>query len=244
MNLQREHLYEVLIVGAGIAGTEVALACAKQGLDTLLVTTLLDSSYTLFTESAELKSFEETFMQNALAAILDNQGQVKAWDLHRAAKYALEHTQRLHCLQSNVSGLIVKENTVVGVDTWEGVPRFAKRIALCVGSFLEARLTVGILQEKAGRLSEMSYDDLYHDLCSRGFQFEALKLGADIQPPYTVECKVFAQGEIDAEKFHAKRLANFYAAGLCAFGYINYEQAALQGLKLAASLAKDLDKAF
>ena len=239
MKLQADHLYDVLIVGAGLAGSEAALACAALGLDTLLVTTILDSSYTLFTESARLKPLPETFMQKALANLVDSEV-IKAWDLHRAAKYALEHSPRLHCLQSNVSGLIVQDDKVLGVDTWEGVPRFAKRIVLCVGSFLEARLTLGILQEKAGRLSEMTYDDLYDDLCLRGFQFESLSLEAASQPPYKVDCKVFAKGEIDTQEFCAKHLQNLYAAGLCAFGQVTYEQAALQGKHLALSLAKGL----
>ena len=65
--------------------------------------------------------------------------------------------------------------------TWEGVDRLSKRTALCVGSFLEARLKVGELTESAGRLSEMAYDDLFQDLHSSGFAFEAVSLEAASQ---------------------------------------------------------------
>jgi tRNA U34 5-carboxymethylaminomethyl modifying enzyme MnmG/GidA len=132
--------------------------------------------------------------------------------------------------------LLVEDNQVTGVSTWEGVSRFAKKTVLCVGSFLEARLTLGSLTEHAGRLSEMAYDDLYLDLVSRGFQFESLELEAkDVQPSYKVRCKVFSQ-EFD-QHFQSHRLKNLYAVGLCAFGNMSYEEAALQGVHLARVLS-------
>jgi tRNA U34 5-carboxymethylaminomethyl modifying enzyme MnmG/GidA len=228
----------VAIIGAGICGTEAALACAKAGLDVLLVTTILDTCYNLLGEGAVLQPSGDTFMAEAVRQLADARGFVSTWDLHRAAKYALEHTPGIHFLQSSVSSLIVEDRQVKGFNTWEGVPRYANQVALCVGSFLEARLTVGQLTENAGRLSEMSYDDLYQDLVRRGFRFEALHLKAEAVTdslPYTVDCKVFINGEIDKE-FGSSRLENLYAAGLCAFGYVTYEAAAQQGVKLADRL--------
>jgi tRNA U34 5-carboxymethylaminomethyl modifying enzyme MnmG/GidA len=235
----RGHIYDVAIVGAGICGTEAALACAKAGLDVLLVTTILDTCYNLVAEGAVLEAPANTFMSEAVRTVADERGFVTTWDLHRAAKYALEHTPGIHFLQSSVSSLIIKEQQVKGISTWEGVPRYAKAVALCVGSFLEARLTIGNLTEHAGRLSEMAYDDLYVDLVAKGFQFEALHLEAEAVKdslPYRVDCKVLAKGEIDRETFGSSRLDNFYAAGTCAFGYVTYEEAARQGVKLAQRL--------
>lgn len=235
----RGHIYDVAIVGAGICGTEAALACAKAGLDVLLVTTILDTCYNLVGEGAVLQAPANTFMAEAIKTLADERGFVSTWELHRAAKFALEHTPGIHFLQSSVSSLIVEGRQVKGINTWEGVPRYANHVALCVGTFLEARLTVGNLIESAGRLSEMAYDDLFLDLVARGFQFESLHLKAEATNdslPYTVDCKFFAKREIDSERFDSSRLEHLYTAGTCAFGYVTYEEAARQGINLAKQL--------
>jgi tRNA U34 5-carboxymethylaminomethyl modifying enzyme MnmG/GidA len=260
----RGHIYDVAIVGAGICGTEAALACANAGLDVLLVTTILDTCYNLVGDGAVLKAPQGTFMANAVANLgdrnsadrnsadtnsadansadansADANGFVTSWELHRAAKFELEHTPNLHFLQSSVSALVTEGTTVTGITTWEGVPRYAKNAALCVGSFLEARLTIGNLVEHAGRLSEMSYDDLYQDLLARGFKFDSLKLRADSvedSPGYSVDCKIFAKDEIHPVTFALNKFRNLYAAGTCAFGYLSYEEAANQGQQLAGVL--------
>lgn len=243
---RRGHVYDVAIVGAGICGTEAALACAKAGLDVLLVTTILDTCYNLVGKGAVLKAPTLTFMAEAVKTVADEKGFVSTWALHRVAKYALEHTPGIHFLQSSVSSLITKGNEVKGLNTWEGVPRYAKSVVLCVGSFLEARLTIGNLTESAGRLSEMAYDDLYLDLVARGFQLEVLRLNAEAANDslaYTVDCKVFAKGEFDVTTFGSSKLHDLYAAGTCAFGYLTYEEAARQGSQLAEQLSQKIESA-
>ena len=230
------HVYDLVIVGAGLAGTECALASAKAGLDVLLVTTSLDTIYNLLGDGVRLHPRPGSFMAEAVKTLADDTGFVSNWAMHRAAKYQVEHTPGIHFLQSNVSSLIVEQGVVKGVHTWEGVSRFARATALCVGSFLEARLSIGQLTETAGRLSEMSYDDLFHDLQQHGFVFKPLNLVAEFEDqslPYTVVCRVFAEAEFDKARFSLKRLERLYAAGLCVSGFMRYEEAALQGQSLA-----------
>ena len=233
----RGHAYDVAIVGAGLCGTEAALACARANLDTLLVTTSLDTLYNLYGEGAVLDPKPGTLLHHLTAEVADERGWVDTWALHRAAKYVLEHTPGLHLLQSSASSLVVEENEVTGITTWEGVPRLAQRTALCVGSFLEARLHIGTLTEAAGRLSEMAYDDLYQDLQGHGFKLEPLQVKATFEDeslPYAVDCKVFAESERDG--FRLPRLTGLYAAGFCASGNLTYEEHALQGQQLAEVL--------
>ncbi|MDQ3458562.1 MAG: FAD-dependent oxidoreductase [Deinococcota bacterium] len=245
--LQRS--YDLVVVGAGVSGSELAWAAARGGLDTLLVTTSMDTVYNLLGDGVVLRPPSGTLMAELHAQEARGAGDsyndsyndsysggyVTTWGFHRRAKYALEHCPNLHLLQSNVSALI-GESEARGVNTWEGVDRLGARVALCVGSFLRARLSIGTLTEAAGRLSEMAYDDLYDDLVARGFAFEDERLEAafdDGSLPYRVDCRRFALAEWDGEAFRLPRLAGLYAAGVCASGYLTYEEAAAQGRALA-----------
>ena len=234
------HLYDITVVGAGIAGSEAALACARAGLDVLLVTMSLDTLYNLVGDGATLAPPPNTLMAE-IRAETARDGFVGTWAAHRHAKYVLEHQSSIHLLQSSVSSLLVEEDEVKGVRTWEGVDRLSKRTALCVGSFLEARLKVGELTENAGRFSEMAYDDLFQNLQSLGFAFEAVRLEAAPQSgslPYTVDYKRFAPAEQN-EQFELARIEKLYAAGVCASGYLSYEEAAAEGKRLAERLLED-----
>jgi tRNA U34 5-carboxymethylaminomethyl modifying enzyme MnmG/GidA len=236
------------VVGAGLAGSEVALTCARAGLDVLLVTTSLDTVYNLFGDGASLRPPAGTVLEELVGALteaqeaqvqIDGSVYVGTWALHRRAKWALETHPKLHLLQSSVSALKLEDGRVIGVETWEGVDRFARRVVLCVGSFLGARLRVGELTEAAGRLSEMAYDELFGDLRARGVAFERSERAAPVSSgalPYTVSFHHLSAAAWDPTTFAVPALPGLYAAGVCAVSELSYEAAAAQGQALAKRL--------
>lgn len=230
------HVYDLVIVGAGISGTEAALFLADSGLDILLVSTSLDTIYNLFSDKASLKANKKSFMAQAFKeASVD--GNIASHEIHRLAKYRLEHSRGIHLLQSSASSLIVEDNIVKGIKTWEGVPRLGKYTLLGVGSFLRSRLKIAILEEVSGRLSEMSYDDLFLDL-NQYLSFEDASFSKKEElssPAYIVNYKIIT----DIKGYKTKALGNLYATGLCIDNSVTYEEAALSGVLAAKQILKN-----
>jgi tRNA U34 5-carboxymethylaminomethyl modifying enzyme MnmG/GidA len=226
--------YDVLIVGAGFAGSEAAYSLANKGVRVGLVTTSLDSVYLPFTP------IQGPFPPGSLLALVGEDG-LKGWALHSRAKYKLENHPRIHLLQLSVTRLRLEGQTVRGIESWEGPRKTAGKVVLAVGSFLWPRLHIGTVTEEAGRLSEVAYPDLYQHLEELGFGFASQQAEVSEQdgtPGYRVEYQVFAAGEWDSASFRLHRLEGLYGLGLCVLGQGTYAQMAQEGLRLAEALGQ------
>lgn len=233
--------YDVAIVGAGGCGCEAALHLARSGYRVLLVTTSLDTVFSAGGERAPVAAPDGTLLSE-VAPELDvaSDGSTGVWELHGAAKYRIEATPGIHLLQSSIDALRVRDGRVTGVETWEGVPREARAVALCVGPFLRARLRIGDAEERAGRPGEMAYDELADDLTARGIAVTSAQHagGGEGRPAWTVSFDRLADAAVDDHRVVA--LPGLYAAGVCRTGPSTYAQAARDGQELARRIARDL----
>lgn len=226
------HVYDVAVIGAGLAGSELAYHLAQAGHDVLLVTQSLDSVGNLFHPTVQQDFPAGSLMQMSLEKSLPDRS---LWVFHRNVKQTLELTPGIHLLQSCVTGLIKKD--LFHLSTWEGPERLAKKVVLAVGSFLEARLTIGQITEESGRLSEIAYDFLHQDLLEKGFEFSAITQQSpktEEAVPYTVTFQTLNADEL--EGFQLKRIPGLYAVGRCVAGDHTYQSVVQDALKLAEVL--------
>lgn len=235
-----EQAHDVIIVGGGVAGCEAARRTSRAGRDTLLVTTSLDTIHNLFGDRVRLGPPAGTLLADIGARAIGPDGLVRSQDLHRAAKAAVESWQGLRLVQSNVTALRTDAaGNVTGVSTWEGVERAGRVVALCVGSFLGARLRVGSLTEAAGRLSEMAYDELRDDLHARGARLRTVARTVEADQgalAYEVRFEVFDPFAVDANSGAVVGYPGLFAAGACVDGATSYARAAADGARLGDAL--------
>ncbi|GAA5338458.1 FAD-dependent oxidoreductase [Thermus antranikianii] len=228
--------YQVLIVGAGFAGSEAAYRLAQRGVRVGLLTQSLDSVMMPFLPPMP------PFPEGSLLAQAYHPADPRLWAFHARAKYLLENQPNLHLFQATATELLLEGKRVVGVGTWEGPPARAFHVVLAVGSFLGARLRMGEVEEEAGRLSEASYPDLFLHLQALGFRF--LKREREVPqtpgtPGYTVSYHAFHPEEWEETTFRLTRLEGLYAVGLCVREG-EYALMSQEGLRLAEHLLHEL----
>ena len=235
---QPGHLYDVAVVGAGLAGTELAWRLARAGRDVLLVSQALDHLGNLYAPTIQGAGFPDgsLFAEVAAAMAPDTDG----WTFHRLLKARVEATPGIHLLQSTVTELDeteAEEGTQVVLSTWEGPPLRARLAVLAVGAFLKGRLLIGDTMEEAGRLSEVAYDFLADDLTRSGVWLigaEAHAAPGEGAPPYDVRFLTPAPSELSG--FRVNRLARVRMVGRCTPGEHTYASVLGDAARLAAEL--------
>ncbi|QFP76958.1 FAD-dependent oxidoreductase [Deinococcus sp. AJ005] len=208
---QPGHLYDVAVVGAGLAGTELAWRLARAGADVLLVSQALDHLGNLYAPTIDAADFPPgsvfALIRDGIAPDTDG------WTFHRQLKAEIEGTSGIHLLQSTVTELDETDDEMV-LSTWEGPKLHARQVVLAVGAFLKGRLLIGDSMEEAGRLSEVAYDFLADDLARSGVFLigsEATAAAVEGAPPYDVRFLTPAPGELDG--FQLTRFDRVRAVG-------------------------------
>lgn len=194
--------YDVIVVGAGHAGCEAALANARLGLNTIMFTVSVDSIALmpcnpniggsskghLVREIDALggemgKNIDKTFIQSKMLnvskgpAVHSLRAQADKQAYTRSMRYTLENTDNLTIRQAEVSEIIVEEGTIKGVKTYSGATYYAKAVVLCTGTYLKARCIYGDVSNYTGPNGLQPANHLTDSLKANGIEMFRFKTG-------------------------------------------------------------------
>ena len=199
-NLVQE--YDVVIVGAGHAGCEAALACARLGLETIIFTVSVESIALMpcnpnigGTSKGHLvreidalggemgKNIDKTFIQSKMLnrskgpAVHSLRAQADKSEYSRSMRKTLENTDHLTIKQAEVTELIVEESIVKGVKTYSGATYLSKAVVLCTGTYLKARCIYGDVSNYTGPNGLQAANYLTDSLKANGIEMFRYKTG-------------------------------------------------------------------
>ena len=194
--------YDVAIVGAGHAGCEAALACARLGLDTIMFTVSVDSIALmpcnpniggsskghLVREIDALggemgKNIDKTFIQSKMLnvskgpAVHSLRAQADKQEYTRRMRRVLENTEHLTVKQAEVTEILADEHKIKGVKTYSGATYLTKAVVLCTGTYLKARCIYGDVSSYTGPNGLQAANYLTDSLKKLGVEMYRFKTG-------------------------------------------------------------------
>lgn len=218
MNTYQKH-YDVIVVGAGHAGCEAALAAARMGCETLIVTINLDTIAKMSCNPAigglakghlvkeidalggeMAKNIDKTGIQfrrlntKKGPAVRSSRAQADKKAYQDEMKRVLEAQKRLDIKQVLVEELLVENGKCIGILSQTRTAYLGETVILTTGTFLKGIIHIGDVSYSAGRAGESSAEKLSESFLNLGFEIGRLKTGT---PPrvnaHTVD---FSQMEI------------------------------------------------
>lgn len=194
--------YDIVVVGAGHAGCEAALACARLGLETIVFTVSVESIAMmpcnpnvggsskghLVREIDALggemgKNIDATFIQSKMLnqskgpAVHSLRAQADKAEYSRRMRRILENTEHITIRQAEVSEIIVKDDIICGVKTFSGAEYNSKAVVLCTGTYLKARCIYGDVSNYTGPNGLQAANHLTDSLIANGIEMFRFKTG-------------------------------------------------------------------
>jgi len=186
--------YDIIVAGAGHAGCEAALASAKLGLKTILLTINVDKialmpcnpsigglgKSQLVRELDALggqmaKTADNTLIQIKVLnrskgpAVQALRAQIDKKEYEIEMKRILENTQNLTLRQGTINKILVKNSKVFGIETESGLIFRSEAVVITAGTFLRGRIIIGEKDYKAGRMGEYPAMNLTRNLIDLNF---------------------------------------------------------------------------
>jgi tRNA uridine 5-carboxymethylaminomethyl modification enzyme len=201
-----ENHYDIIVVGAGHAGCEAAVASARLGHQVLLITMNLAlvaqmSCNPAIGGIAKGQIVREIDALGGMTGIVTDQTMIQFRMLNRSKgpamwspraqcdktafslcwRHVLENTSNLHLRQDTATELILEDNVVKGVKTQLGKTLYAQKVILTNGTFLNGKIHVGEVNFSGGRIGESASFVLSDQLKESGIRTQKLKTGTPVR---------------------------------------------------------------
>ena len=194
--------FDVAVIGAGHAGCEAALACARLGMRTVIFSISLDAVGNLpcnpsigGTAKGHLvreidalggemgKAADATFIQSKLLnrgkgpAVHSLRAQIDRKSYHREMKKRLETQKNLHLKQAEITEVLAKDGAVCAVRTHLGTLYGARAVIVCSGTYLKGKVMIGDYERESGPDGTFPANSLSESLKSLGVKLRRFKTG-------------------------------------------------------------------